>query len=98
MAAMTRGSPWPMLSAISWLLKSMNRVPSGVQKKTPFARATGSGSTVPCAAHSEIVCCFEGDDLRPFHRGPALRHQRTVSGCVACQQAAARRANPAHHQ
>ena len=29
-AAMTRRSPWPMLTDISWLLKSMIRWPSGV--------------------------------------------------------------------
>ena len=29
-ASMTRRSPWPMLTDISWLLKSMIRWPSGV--------------------------------------------------------------------
>src|SRR6185295_14814481 len=32
MARTTRSSPWPMLTHISWLLKSMKRFPSGVQK------------------------------------------------------------------
>ena len=31
-ARMTRSSPWPMLTHINWLLKSMKRWPSGVQK------------------------------------------------------------------
>ncbi len=31
-ARMTRASPCPMLTHISWLLKSMKRLPSGVQK------------------------------------------------------------------
>src|SRR5512141_2681196 len=56
MARMTRSSPCPMFTDISWLLKSMNRLPSGVQKWTPFARATGIGSTLDCADHSNIVC------------------------------------------
>ena len=29
-AAITRGLPWPMLTDISWLLKSRIRLPSGV--------------------------------------------------------------------
>ena len=36
----------------------MKRFPSGVQKYTPLARATGIGSTAPCTAHSKIVCFF----------------------------------------
>src|ERR1700676_2766149 len=48
-----------MLTHISWLLKSRKRLPSGVQKCTPFARATGMGSTVPWADHSKIVCFLE---------------------------------------
>src|SRR6266545_1345736 len=62
----------------------MKRCPSGVQKCTPLARATGIGSTAPCAAHSEIVCFFDramisslvmevilvGLDLDPCRSGP----------------------------
>ena len=48
-----------MFTHISWLLKSMKRLPSGVQKYTPSARATGMGSTAPCADHSEMVCFFD---------------------------------------
>ena len=29
-ARMTRSSPWPMFTDMSWLLKSMKRLPSGV--------------------------------------------------------------------
>src|SRR5436305_762198 len=59
MARTTRSSAWPMFTHINWLLKSRYRLPSGVQKYTPFARATGSGSNVPCGDHSKIVCFFE---------------------------------------
>jgi hypothetical protein len=45
MARTTRGSPWPMLTHISWLLKSRKRRLSGVQNQHPFAPATGIGST-----------------------------------------------------
>src|SRR5579864_1167059 len=45
-----------MFTHINWLLKSRYRLPSGVQKYTPRARATGIGSTVPCADHSKSVC------------------------------------------
>src|SRR4051794_39662893 len=48
-----------MFTHINWLLKSMYRLPSGVQKYTPLARATGMGSTADCAAHSKSVCAFE---------------------------------------
>src|SRR5262245_14633522 len=48
-----------MLTHINWLLKSRYRLPSGVQKYTPLARATGIGSTAPWTDHSKIVCCFE---------------------------------------
>src|SRR3954471_19142386 len=58
MALTTLGSEWPMLTHISWLLKSRKRLPSGVQKYTPLARATGIGSTAACAAYSNIVCFF----------------------------------------
>src|SRR5918995_2076115 len=37
----------------------MKRLPSGVQKYTPSARATAIGATFFCAAHSKIVCFFE---------------------------------------
>src|ERR1700758_301648 len=53
---MTRSSPCPMLTLINWLLKSMKRFPSGVQKWMPLARATGIGSTFDCADHSKSVC------------------------------------------
>ena len=59
MAFTTRGSPWPMFTHINWLLKSRKRLPSGVQKYTPLARATGIGSTAPCADHSKMVCFFD---------------------------------------
>src|SRR4051812_44442621 len=45
-----------MFTHINWLLKSMNRFPSGVQKYTPLARATAIGSTFDCADHSNSVC------------------------------------------
>src|SRR6185436_14404154 len=45
-----------MFTHISWLLKSMKRFPSGVQKWIPFARAMGMGSTAAWADHSNIVC------------------------------------------
>ena len=64
-----------MLTHISWLLKSMKRLPSGVQKYTPFARATGIGSTAPCTAHSKMrVLLRERDDLVAGHR--ALRFKK----------------------
>ena len=63
MAVTTRGSPWPMLTHISWLLKSMKRFPSGVQRYTPFACATGIGSTVPWADHSKIVCFLDSSTI-----------------------------------
>src|SRR5688572_25889011 len=53
---MTRGSLWPTLTHINWLLKSRYRLPSGVQKYTPFERAIGIGSTCDCADHSKNVC------------------------------------------
>src|SRR5262245_50097270 len=43
---------------MSWLLKSRKRLPSGVQNQTPFAPATGMGSTFDCADHSKIVWRF----------------------------------------
>src|SRR3954454_13038442 len=45
-----------MFTHINWLLKSMKRFPSGVQKYTPFARATAIGSTFDWADHSNKVC------------------------------------------
>src|SRR5258705_9766525 len=45
-----------MLVHISWLFMSMKRLPSGVQKWMPLARATGIGSTFDCADHSNSVC------------------------------------------
>src|SRR4029450_11766630 len=59
MARTTRGSPWPILMHINWLLKSRKRLPSGVQKYTPCARAMGMGSTGFWGAHSKIVCFLE---------------------------------------
>src|SRR4029453_16299397 len=56
---MMRRSPCPMFTLINWLLKSMKRLPSGVQKYTPSARATAIGATFFCAVHSKIVCFFE---------------------------------------
>src|SRR5947209_5771093 len=53
---MTRSSPCPMFTDMSWLLKSMKRFPSGVQKKIPLAFATGMGSTLDWADHSNKVC------------------------------------------
>src|SRR4029450_5098502 len=52
---MTRSSPCPMFTHISWLLKSRYRFPSGVQNQQPFAPATGIGSTFDCADHSNSV-------------------------------------------
>ena len=52
MAFTTFGWECPMLEHISWLLKSMKRLPSGVQKWMPWALATGMGSTLLCADHS----------------------------------------------
>ena len=64
MARITFGWPCPMLVHISWLLKSRNRLPSGVQKYTPSARAIGIGSTADCADHSKMVCLpAQRDDL-----------------------------------
>src|SRR5687767_2748160 len=37
----------------------MKRLPSGVQKYTPSARATAIGATFFCAVHSKMVCFFE---------------------------------------
>ena len=37
----------------------MKRLPSGVQKYTPSARATAIGATFFCAVHSKIVCVFD---------------------------------------
>src|SRR5262245_66642760 len=56
---MIRGWLWPAFTHINWLLKSRYRLPSGVQKYTPFERATGMGSTVLWADHSNTVCRFE---------------------------------------
>src|SRR5436190_18574454 len=47
-----------MLTHINWLLKSRNRLPSGVQNQHPFAPATGIGSTLDCADHSNSVCAL----------------------------------------
>src|ERR687896_181506 len=55
MASMTFGWPCPTFVHISWLLKSRYRLPSGVQKYTPLAPATGIGSTFDCADHSNSV-------------------------------------------
>src|SRR5262245_8966713 len=44
-----------MLVHISWLFMSMKRLPSGVQKWTPLAPATGIGSTLDWADHSNSV-------------------------------------------
>src|SRR5215218_4710915 len=52
-----------MFTLINWLLKSMNRVPSGVQKYTPSARATAIGATLFCAVHSKIVCFFDSSTI-----------------------------------
>src|SRR2546429_6439456 len=55
MASMIRRSPWPALTHISWLLKSMKRRPSAVWKYTPWAPTTGSGFRPACAAQSYSV-------------------------------------------
>src|SRR6185503_13436548 len=55
MALMTRSAPWPMFTHINWLLKSMKRLPSGVQEEMPLERATGIGSTAAWADHSKSV-------------------------------------------
>ena len=52
MAFTTLGCECPMFEHMSWLLKSMKRLPSGVQKWMPCARATGMGSTLVCTDHS----------------------------------------------
>src|SRR5947208_167621 len=52
---MIRRSPWPALTHISWLLKSMKRRPSAVWKYTPWAPTTGSGLRPACAAQSYSV-------------------------------------------
>src|SRR5688500_20279377 len=72
MALITRSSPWPMFTHINWLLKSRNRLPSGVQKYTPFARATGIGSTAFCADHSKIVCRFDSATMSAPVIGPVI--------------------------
>src|SRR5215475_5676087 len=59
MAEITRASPWPMLTLISWLLKSRYRLPLASQKKTPFARATGMGATSAWTENSKRVCCLQ---------------------------------------
>jgi hypothetical protein len=43
------------LTHISWLLKSMKRLPSAVWKCTPFALVTGIGFSADCAAQSYRV-------------------------------------------
>jgi hypothetical protein len=72
MALMTRGSPWPMFTHINWLLKSRYLVPSGVQKWTPLAPATGMGSTPAWADHSNSVCFFESATISAAVRRGAL--------------------------
>src|SRR2546430_14667091 len=55
MASMIRRSPWPALTHITWLLKSMKRRPSAVWKYTPWAPTTGSGFRPAWAAQSYSV-------------------------------------------
>src|SRR5256885_10355828 len=52
---MIRRSPWPALTHISWLLKSMKRRPSTVSNRTPLAVATASGLSPACSDQSYIV-------------------------------------------
>src|SRR5688500_5176483 len=67
MAFTTFGWECPMFVHMSWLLKSRYRLPSVVQKWTPFARATGMGSTLVWIDHSNTLC---------------LRHRATISSPV----------------
>ena len=55
-ASMTRRSPWPMFTDISWLLKSRIRSPSGGYSQTPSARSTTIGSTAPWTDQEKKVC------------------------------------------
>ena len=76
MALTTRSSPWPMLTHINWLLKSRKRLPSGVQKYTPFARATGNRIDRALGRPLEDgVFLGECDDFVASHDG------QIVSGC-----------------
>src|SRR5215212_1384302 len=80
MARMTRSSPWPMLTHINWLLKSRKRLPSGVQNQQPFAPATGIGSTLDCADHSNNVWALVSATISgPVMAGAAA----AVSGFMA---------------
>ena len=64
-----------MLTHISWLLKSMKRLPSGVQKYTPFARATGIGIDGALGRVLEDrVLLRQRNDLVASHR--ALRFRK----------------------
>ncbi len=44
-----------MFTHINWLLKSRKRFPSGVQKHTPFARATGIDRRPPAPTIRRIA-------------------------------------------
>ena len=55
MASMTRRSLWPMLTDMSWLLKSRIRRPSGVYSQTPSAWSIAMGSTAPWTDHEKNV-------------------------------------------
>src|SRR5487761_1818429 len=60
---MIRRSPWPALTHISWLLKSMKRRPSTVVKCTPFALATAIGFSPDCADQSYRVCRTHSSEI-----------------------------------
>ena len=64
MASMTRRSPWPMFTDISWLLKS--RILRAVGRVQPDALGAIDGDGVDGALHrprEERVLAIEGDDL-----------------------------------
>src|ERR1700692_3753522 len=56
-------SPWPALTLISWLLKSMKRRPSTVVKCTPLALATAIGFRPDWADQSYRVCRVHSSEI-----------------------------------
>ena len=90
MASMTRRSPWPMLTDMSWLLKS-RMPPSGVWPD-PSARSMAMGSMAPCTDHEKNVCsrlratissAVSAPGTVPMPMGPLLARRRPVDPRLA---------------
>ena len=109
-ASMTRRSPWPMLTDISWLLKSRIRLALGrVQVDALGVVDRRSGRAAPCTDHENRVCARESATISslvmpgavlmpigpPFRATAGRPEPRHESGSgVACRRSQSARRRP----